>query len=137
MMQGWDNRNDIYFFPLFQYSVSEANLVLCGYHLNASAANVHFVVIYGESQNDVFYALRDFLTSKRVNHSFGSAMIAMREWLSLEPIRTFMEKQRKLIPKPLIKTQKLCVFDHYSIVPTFHYSNIPLFHVANIKKDTI
>jgi hypothetical protein len=26
-----------------------------------------------------------------------------------------MEKQWELIPKPLIKIQKLCVFDHYSI----------------------
>ncbi|TET85474.1 MAG: hypothetical protein E3J46_09580 [Desulfobacteraceae bacterium] len=29
---------------------------------------------------------------------------------------SFMEKQWKLTPKPLIKTQKLSVFDHYSIV---------------------
>ena len=53
-------------------------------------------------------------------------MIAMREWLSLEPLRTFMEKHWKSIPKSLTQTQKLCVIDHYS--------NIPLFHVAGIKK---
>jgi hypothetical protein len=28
----------------------------------------------------------------------------------------------KLIPKALIQTLKLCVFDHYSMIPTFHHS---------------
>jgi len=84
--------------------------------MNQSDANVHFLVIYGVSQEDVFCVLRDFLTSKRDNHLCGSAMIAMparhlparalqwqagrpcsgkaagKEWLPQEPIRTFIEK---------------------------------------------
>ena len=69
--------------------------------LNASAANVHFVVIYGVSHNDVFYALRDFSTSKKVNHSFGSAMIAMREWLSLATYKNIHGETVKIDPKTL------------------------------------
>ena len=53
---------------------------------------------------------------------FGSAMSAMKVSLSPDPIKIFMEKPSKLIPKPLSQIQKLFGFDHYSIVPLFHHS---------------
>jgi len=63
----------------FHYCVSEANQTLCGTLLNESAANVHSVVMCGVFHDVVFCALRDSLKSKRANHSFGSAMIVMKE----------------------------------------------------------
>jgi hypothetical protein len=78
--------------PSFHYSVSGANQIPCGYHSNVSVVNVCFAVTYGIFPDVVFCASRGFLISKRGNHLFGSAMIAMKELLSLGPIRTFMEK---------------------------------------------
>ncbi len=52
----------------------------------------HFVVTHGVFHDIAFYALRSPLTSKKDNHSFGNAMIAMMEWLFPESIKIFMEK---------------------------------------------
>jgi hypothetical protein len=38
-----------------------------------------------------------------------------------------------LIPKPLIQTQRLCVFDHYSNIPAFHYSMWMLYKRTTLK----
>jgi len=59
---------------------------------------------------------------KKVNFLFGNAMIAMKVSLSPDPIKKFMEKSSKLIPKPLRQIQKSFGFDHSSIVPPFHHS---------------
>jgi len=34
----------------------------------------------------------------------------------------FLQVLGKLIQKALTQTLKLCVFDHYSMIPTFHHS---------------
>ncbi|CAB1085381.1 hypothetical protein D1AOALGA4SA_12869 [Olavius algarvensis Delta 1 endosymbiont] len=52
----------------------------------------------------------------------GNAMIATKGWLSPVLIETFIAKKYKLIPITLIQTLKLCVFNHYSMIPTFQHS---------------
>jgi len=43
------------------------------------------------------------------------------DWIALKNI-IMGEINQAWIEKTFIQTLKLCLFDHYSIIPTFHYS---------------
>jgi len=60
-------------------------------------------------------------------------MIAMKEQLSQELIRTFAEKSSKLVLKPLTQIQRLFGFEYYFIVPLFQYPMCAAYHDDAIK----
>ncbi len=56
------------------------------------------------------------------NSEYGKMLLPFMSW----PVRylpTFHKKcGLRQTPKALIQPLKLCVFDHYSMIPTFHHS---------------